>query len=467
MRTWRTLLTSACLMLGLIPLACSGGPDPAQTGTGQAPAPKVSLEPGVLPADQHLAGAYTLHLGNTSNPSATLNEVRVGNAIGDTFNEVGLTPTMNGGLCDCFRVGSLDLVDPDTVRVTFDVDHPFSALLRPDLDGFNLKAQIVTPDAVAIGTEQVDPDLIENADGYSSLWVSQVPGAVMTLFPYVILSKDSSSAPFDFQNPAGWNVFAAGQSYEAPIEFHIPNGTTVDLRLYLTVDYGQSAIRATRQNPQYDLPKFAGKAPWKVAVTELANTLQEDNLPSNATWQVDVWDWGQGAALGTDATGIIATFPAFGSTQPVPFVSGTGLDPTPLTATVTVTNANNVAAGDYWGLIEATDEATSGTAIGDDLATPFGVTNYSTFQLFPITVAPMIPTSDPPVAAFAKPCPTQDVVQNRAVIFDASASTDDLTPPASLIYDWDFNYDGVTFDVDGTGITINHTFAALGAVTVG
>lgn len=53
---------------------------------------------------------------------------------------------------------------------------------------------------------------------------------------------------------------------------------------------------------------------------------------------------------------------------------------------------------------------------------------------------------------------------NETVTFDASAST----PNGGTIisYEWDFDYDGITFNVNATGIDANHTYTEFGTYTV-
>lgn len=465
----RTRPFSLIASLGALALlaSCSGASDPVtnpEPASQAAPLPtQVDARP--LPEGTALVGALNLHVAGGGEPSASIDPVRVVGAVGDTFNEVGLTPTMNGGTCDCFDVAGIRLLDADTVRVTFDIRHPFSATFRPDLHAFNLKAHVESFPATTINGLYVDPGLVANADGYSGLWRSQVTGTTSDIFPYVILTRDLSSQPFDFRAPTGWNVFAAGGSYQADLDLNLPPGGDLDLRLYLTVDYGQSAVRATRQSPLYELPKFAGKAPWKVTVTELSNGLEGGNAASSAQYKVQVYDWGHGASLGTDVTGGTISVSTLGFSAALPAFTGTGFDTTPLEADVLVVNTGGGPAGNHYGLVTITDQAATGIGISDDLVSSFTVSDYSTYQVFPVTVID-IPTSDPPVAIIAAPCSGQSIATGRTITFDGSSSTDDVTPPASLIYEWDFDYDGSTFDVDATGDVVTHDFTVAGTPTV-
>ncbi|HYE78201.1 MAG TPA: PKD domain-containing protein [bacterium] len=463
MATVRPLTLLAPLGALALLAGCTGhGPESPAAAPQAHPGPG-EAQAGRLPDGVALTGAYSLRVGGGAVPSAELAPLRVVAAIGDVFNEVGLTPTMNGGLCDCFDVAGIRLLDADTVRVTFDVRHPFRPEFRPDLHAFNLKAHVASEPTTTLDGLAVDPGLVANADGYSPLWTSQVPGPGADLFPYRILTRDLSSAPFDFRAPGGWNVFAVGESYQEDLDLNIGPGSTVDLRLYLTVDYGQSAVRATRQSPQYELPKFAGKAPWRVEVEELANDLQPGNTASTAQYQVRVYDWGHGTGIGTDVTGGTLSIPALGFSAPLPALTGSGLDPDPLTADVLVVNTGGAGSGTHLGLVTITDQATAGTGIADDLVTPFSADDYRTFQIFPVSVAQ--PPSNPPTAGIVAPCAGQLVTTGRTIQFDGSGSTDDVTPPASLTYEWDFDYDGITFTVDGTGIQASHQYVPAGSHT--
>ena len=68
-----------------------------------------------------------------------------------------------------------------------------------------------------------------------------------------------------------------------------------------------------------------------------------------------------------------------------------------------------------------------------------------------------------------RPIPSFTVSENPAsagtsITFDASSSTH-CDPSKNVVsYEWDFDYDGVTFDVDATGVVVMHAYAA-GAYT--
>ena len=72
-------------------------------------------------------------------------------------------------------------------------------------------------------------------------------------------------------------------------------------------------------------------------------------------------------------------------------------------------------------------------------------------------------TNGPPTA-IAQARPTNASV-GEPVTFDGSASFDDQQPANELTYEWDFNYDGVTFNVDATGQVVEFNYTAPGTYT--
>ncbi|HYE78338.1 MAG TPA: PKD domain-containing protein, partial [bacterium] len=403
---------------------------------------------------------------DASTGTAALAPTRVGQAIGDIYNEVGLMPAFNGRFGDHFRLDAVRRLDPETLALDFTTSHPFTPQVRPDLAIFNLKlwAAIDAP-AVEVGGAQSVPGVVVNADGYGNMWATTAtnlpPGPIHQ--PYVILHEDPSAPPFDWRNPSGWNVLFPGQSTTDTLEVRPGLGSTISVRLLLTADYGQSAVRTTRQNPQYELPQFAGNAPWKVQVMELSNTLQAGVTSSSADLRLDIWDWKHGQGEGSDVESALVSIPdLLGPTPVAPTLSGTGTEPTPLTASFVVPNTQGAPAGTYWGSVAVADSA-SGVAIMDDLTTLTSVGGYLTFQWFPLTVAEGPPV-DPPAALVVRSCPGQPLMQGASESFDGSASTPGAAPIVD--YEWDFNYAAPAFDVEATGAMVSHGFPSLGSYTV-
>ncbi|HYE80110.1 MAG TPA: hypothetical protein VEI97_19195, partial [bacterium] len=295
------------LALGIALLAgCSQGSPASPPAQGPAfdPAPSgvpVSADPNVA-----LLSAFDLRL-DPVNGVAELNPLRSGAAIGDTWSEVGVTAAFKNMFGSNFEVEAIRPSGGQVIEVDFRTTHPFTPDRRPDLAIFNLKLWAVLDEFPQdIGGVQAVPGVVTNADGYGQMWsithTDVSPTPLPEVQPYVILHEDPTSPPFDWQDPKGWNVLAPGQSTVDTVRFDLSGFGVVHLKLLLTADYGQSAVRATRQTPQYELPKFAGNAPWKIAVTEVSNTLVGNTSEGEATYRFDVWDWKHGQGLGSDVT---------------------------------------------------------------------------------------------------------------------------------------------------------------------
>ncbi len=54
----------------------------------------------------------------------------------------------------------------------------------------------------------------------------------------------------------------------------------------------------------------------------------------------------------------------------------------------------------------------------------------------------------------------------QSVMFDGSLSMHPTPPRTIVSYDWDFSYDGLSFNVDDTGMVIPHSFASAGTFSV-
>ena len=73
--------------------------------------------------------------------------------------------------------------------------------------------------------------------------------------------------------------------------------------------------------------------------------------------------------------------------------------------------------------------------------------------------------SDCCLAAAFSYTPTSPVLTNQMVQFDASGSFSDCGCGV-VTYEWDWTYDGITFNVEGTGQTTTHVYTTAGTYTV-
>jgi|GEM_PF-3967330 len=460
----RTLNWAAICLAATTIIGCQANPTPTTPPSNTSMDTHIPIST----PDQGWVGvaAVDLDIDKTS-MQATVTPVRLGSAVGDTYSELGLAPGFTELFGRHLSVAALRMSGPNTVEVDLTVDHPFSAAIRPDLAIFNLKCYVVTdaPQVLAIDGEGLAPGILGNADGYGQMWsltADSLPTFMpASLQPYIILREDPTAGTFNFASPAGYNVFFPGQASVDTLSLNIGNSTSFNARLYLTADYGQSAVRATRQTPAYELPKFAGNAPWKVQITELTNDLQGGVASSTATFQVDIWDWKHGQSLGSDVASATLEIPGVTSSPLNLVLSGTGTDPTPLTASTLVLNSLAAVGGDYWAVVKVTDSAT-GTGLKEDLSTPITLSSYVTYAVAPVNVSAV---ATPPIAALSiDNCNPAAIRIGLDAICDASASTPTTHPIAS--YEWDFDYDGVTFTPETTGNRAWRTSVTAGTYTV-
>lgn len=445
--------------LMLIPLALATScAERGASPTGTAAPPVASPAEGRL-QEGALLSSFDLGIDLVA-ASATLTPHRAATAIGDTYSELGLAPAFTEMFGRNFEVLGLRHSGSGDVEVDFRIRHPFAPAIRPDLAIFNVKAWVVSDEpATNLAGVATVPDLVTNAAGYGRMWLDTAASApafaAAPVQPYILMREDTGSDPFNYQQPAGFNVLFPGMTSEATLALRLTPASQVRFRIYLTADYGQSAVRATRQNPQYELPQFAGNAPWKINVTELANSLEAGDPTSSAEYKVDIWDWKHGYSLGSDVVSATLEIPGVTAGPLTLSLSGTGQDPSPLTATTFVVNTSNAAEGEYWGLVTVTDQAAAGVGLLEDLRTPVTITSYTTYQCFPVQVT-FSPLGDPPIAVLSRACPGEAVAPGALISLDGSGSL----PGSSAIvdYEWDFDYDGSLFQIDATGALVSTSY---------
>lgn len=446
------------LAVGLLALSgCSGNSAAPTSPASTSTTPPLA---GVLPGEILGLGTFNVRI-DPATFTAELIPAHQATAIGDVYNEIGLTQKLS--LPGALKIGGIKRVGAtDYIELILTAVHPFPIDLRPDLSVFNLKVHVMAEgdDVLAPGLI-TDAELFDEPDGYSTIWDAQAdqtfPTAA-TLHPYRILSRNPGRPdPFDPFAPSGYNVWAPGSSVSRDLRFLVPAADGPrSLRLFLTADYGQSAIRATRDTPEYELPRFAGRAPYLIDVNQLDSTLATNDRDSFISLSIDVYDWGHNAGIGTDVTEIRCDIPVLDVPQSQPITPTAFADP--LTVEFTFLNVNAAPEGLHYGLITALDESGAGTALADDLVTPFTVDSYNTYQVFPVQVGP--PTGGQPTAVISAPC--EDVTYWAAdleIAFSGLGSFDDETPPDLLTYEWDIDYQGspATFEIDDTGQNITWT----------
>lgn len=455
-------------LLALLALVSVGG----VLGGCQPSAPAPTSPTGVQGSEERLATAPLLaHLAGTLVADAAgdwhWQPDLSGAAVGDGFHEVGLTDTLTRTFAGAFTVRGVRRSEPGVLELDLQAKHPFPIEQRPDLHAFNIKVHLESPSTGFLGIYSADPGRLLNADGYSRLWATQSAGWI-DLLPYLVLSPDLSHGPFDPAAPAGWNVFAAGSTHQGTLRVKIPEiGNSLSLQLYLTADFGQSATLSTRQTPVYTLPDFAGKAPWRVATTLLSSDLGAGAPETQAEYRLQIYHWTEGAGLNRDVLRPVRV--AVPDLQPdleLATFTGTGLEPTPLTTSFGVSNYYGVGEGIFWGFVEVRTASEEGMALQDDLVTPFTISEYSTWQLFPVEVGEAPPVGEPPVPVIARPCFAVPLVVDREVVFDATGTTDPEDAPDDLTYEWDPDYNGGKFLPGASGKTTVWQYQTSGPKTL-
>lgn len=470
-------------------------------------------------------GLYGLNIDAVS-LDATLEPLTRGVQLGEDF-EVDVTDFFRKSPCtDCLQVTGLSLDPSGNVLVDIEARHPFAVPPpgsgRLDLHVFDMELQVAVPglsgnpdfytnsqidtrlSGVTSNVKIMKPGFLTNADGYASHLtriIDDITGSEATLYPFVLMKIEEPvsgqynpatvSGFADLTNPVGYNVFGMGQAGTAQLNLDFNGAEQVGVVLALDAKYGVSARGnipvgqpGNRRSPRYFLPEYNRKEAWRVLTNVTANTLIDTSASSFATIDIEINDWQH--SLGTVNPGYVFTTASLDSlrqssdvasvsisapdlmaapvTSSTP-VSGDGSIANPLLYTMTVNNTLLAAAGEYFATIAVRDELRaappSNAGVERDGVTFFEIDDFSTYQVVSLTV---IPGNEPPNCSFIG-TPSGGTVPHRTnVLLDASATTDDNDPPGSLIYEWDYDYDGVTFTVDATGAIVSTTMNNTTAV---
>ncbi|MFH1515644.1 MAG: hypothetical protein ABIG42_09320 [bacterium] len=237
------------------------------------------------------------------------------NALGDSFDS-HITEFMLKNPCsDCLKIGGIALTIDENIAVDFMIKHPFGDLqLRPDLHVFDVRGIILVPGGITFGMIQSDvdgdgnaseaiqtnPHFLLNANGYTTHFDDATLGDYFdpplnyagNLNPFKNFFINPSSGSFDPFQATGHNVMKVGSDWDRQrYVFESPVVGDLEFSFIVDASYGQSAIRFTRQNPQYYLPEFNRKEAWEVTVETFNDTLEEAQVSSTASIRVIVKDW--------------------------------------------------------------------------------------------------------------------------------------------------------------------------------
>lgn len=488
--------------LALLLAACNSGGGTTPAAPASVPESPVipSLDPqithefaGTMKAGAGMIGMYELLVSAGESLEAELHPIRTAEVIGDTY-DVDITTVLRSAPCgDCLQVDGIKLKDATTVAVTFRLAHPFkSTAARKDLHVFDVRGHLITGRGVTAfpgvnaefptGSQAVstNPGLVLNADGYSNLFDSVVEGFLGlnvpgNTRPYKLFWKDFSTGNVNAANATGWsnveqprghNVFpmaGSGSDNRATATYDlalVPGETSLSFLFMVDASYGQSAIRETRLTPKYFMPLFNQAAPVVLSTSITSGALLEGLASSSITLNVRVGDWQAGleppqlgfdpatAALNdiaykSDLANLILHVPGVLSApktiNPATKVGGSGKPSDPYRFDIVLQNEASAPAGNYWGIIRATDDATLAadgpTALNRDTYTiNSSHHDYNTYQIFPVSVG-VIPNL-PPVAQIV---PSRSTVPTGGTVeFCPGPLTQD---PDGQIIKWEYDYD--------------------------
>lgn len=523
----RILHTFLCVTL-LWCIGCSSGGNfpltPGNTSNDTLPGGKLGI--GVseyLPDGSPAEGSGFLGIFNVwVNTDRLTGEIAPAREVSleDVLEVVDITNFLQIAPCtECVKLESIEIDADGNLLLKIGVKHPFApgnplqpptGKNRADLHVFNVEGIIVsdgsgTPaEFTGIG-ETVGNFVLLNADGYTPYLDSvmeEILPTTATIHPYICHFDDydegnfSASYPTGFQSvttpgPSGNLVMKMGADYDIQdYIFSTTGGGNLEFTLAIGCTYAVSAAgKAQRFSPEYRVPQHNKKAASEVKVEVVSDDLYAGDTSSTADLAIRVLDINHGVAAGTNLDQMFAdssvaqikvevpgvTSSPVTVSNPAP-ISGDGRNPAdPLLFEVQITNSAGAGIGTYTGLVKVLDSYPAGSnalallngmdgikrvgPVDDPLTGLFDIPEFATYQIFEVEVIVTAPTC----AIETDPDPPT-VGQGEIITLDGSAS---YCPVAITTYEWDLDYDGITFDVDDTGATIDYSECIPDTYTIG
>jgi hypothetical protein len=431
--------------------------------------------------------------------SVELTPARSASAIGNIF-DADLSQFLTVSPCsNCLRITSVEFIERSMIDLGIGMRHPFENIAtRPDLHGFDVRLIFLfaTTAGEFPGIPVMRPTGVEenaflpflsllNADGFTShydelvtddryfIGGTDVPG---NLNPFLRFFEDEGTDPFDPAVPSGHNVMPVGSSpYARTARIMGPQGQ-IPLMFYLVADvaYGQSAIFSNRTNPQYYLPAFNRTEPWRVEYWLENNSLNSTNPASTADVVVQVFDWQQNATVDpnypnlANPNGIPESSNVMRLELSVPDLmdnpvivttpeSGSGTPTDPLQYRIQIQNQKGMTQHAL-GLLAVRDELYGQASPHGRMPIPVSpsgfpyetldILDYAIYQYIQINV----PEADGTYPYNHEIDVDEDDLYQEFSGGRIHASFFMDISQVMFQYDWDFDYDGVTFDVDGSGL---------------
>jgi hypothetical protein len=496
-------------------VSCSNPANPLMPGSDDStnqvitqPLVAKGSEISAISADRGVFGAWKVRV-DKSTLSAEIIPARSAQAIGNIFDS-DLSQFLTVSPCsNCLVIPRIMIDGYGDLLMEVGMKHPFGNLAaRPDLHGFDVRAIFISsyyysvdyPDIKVMKPDATLEDAhlnraydgFLNADGYTSDydWLPTdtryfINGNDLAgnLNPFLRFFEDYTTNPFDPQSPSGHNVMPVGSGYNSKIAVFSRLVFDIDIpfEFYVVADvaYGQSAVFSNRTSPQYYLPAFNRTEPWKVEYWIENNNLQAYNTTSTADFVVQVCDWQHSAVVDPDYPNpanpggipqsskvlqLELSSPQLMSTPMIVTApeSGTGTPQDPLQYRFTVINEQGTDVNAS-GLLAVRDELHGAASPQGRLpipASPAGFP-YDTQDLLDYTYyLPIEINFKNPLYMFMD---TTSVI-NGELFYNLKDSFANykrtVIKPDFFMdeshrkfqYKWDYEYDGITFDVDGSGL---------------
>jgi len=424
----------------------------------------------------------------------------------DVLESVDITGFMTVRPCvDCVKLQSIGLNPSGDLVLTIGIKHPYDAgdpeedvsgRNRADLHLFNVEGTIIgeSGDSIEFAGlgEKVEIFRLLNADGYSGYLdasIDEFYPTAATIHPYILHFDSYDQGNFNasvatgFQSvtyplPFGNLVMPMGSDYDyKDYIFRNPGDNQLEFLFAVNCTFGLSAESLDKRfTPVYRIPQFNKKSASELDVRVKEFNLVPGDTESSVKIEVRVVDISHGVETGTDLNKmafdssvdkIVVDVPGM-LTAPVTIedptpVGGNGHSPeNPLIYEITLQNTAGGTSLKYPALVKVVDSyppaSNTFTAIagkdgisrvepgGSIIDGLFTIDEFATYQTL-IIEAP----GNPPVCeAVSYPSPAE-VEQGTPITFDGSGSYDDDYIKS---YEWDFDYDGINFDIDATGQTI-------------
>lgn len=482
-------------ILAVLIAGCSGGTNPSAP---DLPSGSNSIESGSKEPIEGLSdgflGAYQISI-NPDTLKYEINPARDLSAIGDVAI-IDITKYFIANPCtDCFDIDSIGLTSDNNLDVIFKMKHPFPATAgREDLNVFDVRGIMILDGNTSFNTLPFididgdgfvdeaptgDFDTLINADGYTyhydyiaqDLYDLEKNG---NLNPYRLFFNENNPDPDATGNQMPWHKMTKGSPFDKKHYLLKLNqsGETLDFIFVIECFYGQSAIfglppeePGSRQNPLYFNPEFNSKEAYRVDV-DLTGNLVEENTSSSTTVTVRVEDWQNTTVPGwninniasiryrSDVASVSLTAPEISTPVQTKTAADTGNGTrfNPYVYTFQLTNVNNAPHGEYTGLIAVMDQYQEDGRVIQGVTPSVKFATFTNYQAVKFIVNEAAANTPPVAIADANPNPAE---HGQTVNLIDTNSYDDDTDDSISLYEWDFDYDGITFDIDHSSATAN------------